>query len=53
MRSTVLGAKYTFCEKGLYQIKLQMLQMYALIPNPSPSGEGSQIQSPSPPGRGI
>jgi hypothetical protein len=30
-----------------------MLQMYALIPNPSPEGEGSQIQSPSPLGRGL
>jgi hypothetical protein len=37
----------------LYQITLQTLQMFALIPIPSPSGEGSQIQSPSPPGRGL
>ncbi len=26
---------------------------YALIPNPSPEGEGSRIQSPSPLGRGL
>jgi hypothetical protein len=29
------------------------LHTLALIPNPSPEGEGSKIQSPSPLGRGI
>jgi hypothetical protein len=36
-----------------YCIKQLLLHTLALIPNPSPEGEGSKIQSPSPLGRGI
>jgi hypothetical protein len=32
---------------GQYQIKQSLLHTLALIPNPSPEGEGSKIQSPS------
>jgi hypothetical protein len=38
---------------GMGSIPLFLRRLIALIPSPSPSGEGSRIQSPSPSGRGI